>query len=92
MHTMEELFGTSSADVARDTIGDPMVFGVGNAGPVATTDVRDEPPMSALRALTDPHGSAIFWLAAAALLGLVMVTGQFRIQAALGAGGRAGRR
>jgi hypothetical protein len=47
------------------------------------------PPENVIRALLDPHGSAIFWVALAAILGLVLVTGQVRVEAALG--GRAGR-
>lgn len=56
---------------------------------VATTRQRNEPPLNPVKALVDPHSSAIFWIALASILGLVLVTGQVRVEAALG--GRAGR-
>jgi hypothetical protein len=84
--TAQETFGVSGADLAATTMIDPQVA----AMPVASTRVQNESPMNPLAALVDPSHSAIFWIGLAALLGLVMVTGQFRIQAALG--GRAGKR
>lgn len=87
MHTAEEIFGPSGRALAASDLADPQT-------PMhrtfATTDVRDEPPDNPLRALADPQGSAIFWVALAALLGLILVTGELKVQAALG--GRAGRR
>ena len=38
-----------------------------------------QPAQNALRALLDPRGSAIFWIAVAAILGLAMVHGQLSI-------------
>ena len=86
MRTAEETFGIGGSALAAEQIVDPQ----SNPSPVATTRVQNQPPSNPLRALIDPSHSAIFWIGLAALLGLVMVTGQFRIQAALG--GRAGRR
>jgi len=86
MRTAEETFGVSGVDLAQAA----RVDASSAPSPVATTRVQNEPPANPLRALIDPHGSAIFWIGLAALLGLVMITGQFRVQAALG--GRAGRR
>lgn len=46
-----------------------------------------QPPDSAARALIDPRGSAIFWVAVAAVLGLAMVSGQLKVSAAVKARG-----
>jgi hypothetical protein len=86
VRTAQETFGISGAALAGEISADPQVA----AQPYATTRFQNEPPLNPLRALTDPTHSAIFWIGLAALLGLVLVTGQFRVQAALG--GRAGRR
>jgi hypothetical protein len=56
---------------------------------VGNSSASLQPPANPLRAILDPKGSAIFWVAAAALLGLVLVTGRLRVEAAVG--GRAGR-
>lgn len=85
MKTAEETFGVSGRDLAQEMQLDPGVA----AQPMATTRQQNEPPMNPLAALVDPSHSAIFWIALAAVLGLVMVTGQFKVQAAVG--GRAGR-
>jgi hypothetical protein len=85
MRTAEEPFGMSGARMAAEQIVDPS----SNPSPVATTRVQNDVPDNPLRALTDPHGSAIFWLGLAGLLGLVLVTGQFKVQAAVAT--RAGR-
>lgn len=45
------------------------------------------PASNAARALLDPRGSAIFWVAAAAVLGLAMVSGQLKVSAAVKARG-----
>jgi hypothetical protein len=83
--TVEDTFGVSSALLAETDISNPST----PTPTVATTRQRNSPPENPLRALVDPHGSAIFWIALAAILGLVLVTGQVRVEAALG--GRAGR-
>jgi hypothetical protein len=85
VRTAAETFGTSGAELAQEQLVDPQA----NPSPIATTRVRNAPSTSAVKALLDPHGSAIFWIALAALLGLMMVTGQIKVQAALG--GRAGK-
>ena len=86
MRTAAETFGVSGSALAETQLLDPQV----SPYPIATTRVQNEPPSNPFRALLDPTHSAIFWIGLAALLGLIMVTGQFRIQAALG--GRAGKR
>lgn len=87
MYFAHEIFGTSGDDLARMALLDPQTPAVPG---IATTEVQTQPPLSAARALLDPGGSAIFWIAAAAILGLILITGQFRVEAALG--GRAGRK
>jgi hypothetical protein len=86
MRTAEETFGVGSALLAESDIANPTT----PTPTVATTRARNEPPLNPVKALVDPHGSAIFWVALAAILGLVLVTGQVRVEAALG--GRAGRK
>lgn len=86
MRTLDETFGVSGSDLASQAVVDPQA----GPSPVATTRVQNAVPANPLKALTDPHGSAIFWIALAAILGLVLVTGQVRLDAKLG--GRAGRR
>lgn len=86
MRTAQETFGISGAALAAEQTLDPQ----SSPSPIATTRVQNQPAGGAVGGLLDPHGSAIFWIALAALLGLVMVTGQARIEASLG--GRAGRR
>lgn len=83
--TAEETFGVQSAMLAETEIANPTT----PTPTVATTRVRNDPPANPIRALLDPQHSAIFWVALAAILGLVLVTGQVRVEAALG--GRAGR-
>lgn len=46
-------------------------------------------PAEGVMGLLDPKGSPMFWIALAAVLGLVLVTGQLKVSAALRArGGR----
>jgi hypothetical protein len=45
------------------------------------------PQQNAARALIDPKGSAIFWVAGAAVLGLAMVSGQLAVSAKVKARG-----
>lgn len=87
MYHAHEIFGVGGAQLAMLDRADPQTPGV--RAFAASSAATLEPPTSALRALTDPKGSAIFWLGAAAVLGLVLVTGQIRVQAALGS--RVGR-
>lgn len=54
-------------------------------GAPATSSLQ--PPPNALKALTDPRGSAIFWIAIAAILGLAMVSGQLAVSAKVKARG-----
>jgi hypothetical protein len=85
MRTLSETFGVSGTDLASEAVIDPQA----GPSPIATTRVQNVPPTNPVKALLDPHSSAIFWIALAAILGLVLVTGQVRLDAKLG--GRAGR-
>jgi hypothetical protein len=87
VRTAAETFGIPSEILALQDMADPTTP---TPRPHTSTEASLQPPMSAARALTDPQGSAIFWIGLAAILGLVMVTGQFKVQAAIG--GRAGRK
>lgn len=84
MQTSAEIFGTGGYELAALDAADPQT----PPRTIATTDARQAVP-EGIGALLDPKHSAIFWIGAAAILGLVIVTGQFRVEAALG--GRAGR-
>lgn len=86
MRTVSETFGVSGPDLAAAAQADSNSM----PSPVATTRSQNQPPSNPLKALIDPTGSAIFWIAAAALLGLILVTGELRLDAKLG--GRAGRK
>lgn len=85
--TAADLFGVSSRDQAALDMLDP---GTSAHRTFASTEARNEPPRDPVRALLDPQGSAIFWIGLAALLGLVLVSGQVRVEAALGS--RVGRK
>ena len=87
MFTAQETFGISGPDLATEQAADPTL----RPSPVATTRTQAPPPTNPLKALLDPSGSAIFWIAVAAILGLAMVAGQLSIDTKLGLGGRAGR-
>lgn len=84
MYDLESTFGISSPDLAAEYHADPQTPA---APAIATTEATSGPPGSAFRALTDPQGSAIFWVAIAAILGLAMVSGQLKVSAALAARG-----
>lgn len=88
MRTAEETFGISGPDLATEQAADPTL----RPSPVTTTRSQAPPPANPLKALLDPTGSAIFWIAIAAVLGLLMVAGQLSIDTKLGLGGRVGRR
>lgn len=60
------------------------------ATPAATAQAPLQPSHNAAKNLLDPKGSAIFWVAVFAALGLAMVSGQLKVSAALNA--RGGRR
>lgn len=88
MRTTQETFGISGADLAAEQQADPQA----NPSPIATTRAGAQVPANPLKALVDPQGSAIFWIALAALLGLFMVYGQASVEGKLGLGGGIGRR
>lgn len=83
MQTAEDIFGLSANDLAAQSLASPQT---GAAPAIATTEATLQPSPSPLRALTDPKGSALFWIGLAAILGLVMVTGQLKVSAALKGG------
>lgn len=87
MRTTEETFGISGADLASAQQADPQA----NPSPIATTRSQAAPPANPLKALLDPQGSAIFWLALAAVLGLFLVNAQTSVEGKLRLGGRVGR-
>lgn len=89
MQTISQTFGLSGDELALADHYDPQTPQTRTVS-TAPGSVTTAAAISATRSLIDPHGSAMFWIAAAAVLGLVLVTGQIRVQAALAT--RAGRR
>lgn len=88
MHTATDIFGPLGDPdyMAAESLASPAT----PAAPAyASTEATLQPASTPLRALVDPRGSAIFWIALAAVLGLVLVTGQLKVSAALK--GKAGR-
>ena len=88
MQTAEEKFGPlgNPNEMARAHDENPTT----SAAPaMATTTQTNRPAHSAVGALVDPRGSAIFWVTAAAILGLLLVSGELKVSAALR--GKAGR-
>lgn len=55
--------------------------------PTAPASSPLQPAPNAARAMVDPRGSAIFWIALAAALGLAMVSGQLAVSAKVRARG-----
>lgn len=88
MYTAKEMFGISGEELAVRDAWDPQTPAQRTVATASKSSL--EPPRTAVRALADPQGSAIFWIAAAAILGLILITGRLRVEAALG--GRAGRK
>lgn len=68
----------------RQSSGGNLATAATPAQPVASPL---KPSHNALANLVDPKGSAIFWVAVAAVLGLAMVSGQLKISAAVKARG-----
>lgn len=85
--TMEYTMGFNPDVLAAQSLASPDTPA---APAIATTDVTTGPANSPIRRLLDPQGSAGFWIFVAALLGLLMVSGELKVAAALG--GRAGRK
>jgi hypothetical protein len=80
VRTMAETFGVSGSELAAMDVLDPQT----SPRTYATTDTRQAVPESTFGALLDPTHSAAFWVGVAAVLGLILVTGQVRVEAALG--------
>jgi hypothetical protein len=89
VHYLSEIFGPDSDELARADAADPQTPAIRTVT-TAVNSPGNETPHSALSAITDPKTSAIFWIALAGVLGLVLVTGQVRFEAA--AASRVGRR
>lgn len=81
MHDMKQVFGLTGEQLAVMDANDPATPAVRS---VATTGIHTAPAERAVGALLDPQYSAIFWVGLAAILGLVLVTGQLKVEAALG--------
>jgi hypothetical protein len=84
--TAQETFGISGDALAYSMHASPQTP---DSPGIATAPQASKEPVAGAGALVDPRGSAGFWIAVAAILGLVLVTGKFKVEAALG--GRAGR-
>lgn len=82
--TVEELFGPGA-----NPMGNAQAFARSSDTPaapaMATTDATNSSPDNPLRALLDPRDSALFWIGLASVLGLLLVTGQLKVQAAVSA-------
>lgn len=83
MQTIDQLFGLEAEREAAATRANPAV----QTPVTATTRAQNVSPSNPLRALADPRNSAIFWIGLAALLGLVIVSGQLKVSAAIAARG-----
>lgn len=83
MWTVEDIFGVSSDQLAEADKRDPTT-------PLRTYSTAENSPdahnvpSNAFAAMLDPRGSAIFWIALFAILGLILVTGQIRVEGAVG--------
>lgn len=82
MWTIEDIFGVNSDQLAHADAADPTT-------PLRTYATSENGPTlshspNAFAAMLDPRGSAIFWIALFAILGLVLVTGQIKVEGALG--------
>lgn len=82
--TVEGLFGPGA-----NPLGNAQAFAASSDTPaapaIATTDATNSSPDNPLRALLDPRDSALFWIGLAAILGLLLVTGQLKVSAAVAA-------
>jgi len=87
MDTMVDLFGPLAEPdrLATMSMLDPST----PAAPAYATTEATLLPSEGAMGLLDPKGSPLFWIGLAAILGLVLVTGQLKVSAALRArGGR----
>lgn len=85
--TMDATFGLNPNALATQSLAHPDTPA---APAIATTEVTMQPANSAARRILDPKGSAAFWIFLAAILGLVMMSGELKVAGALG--GRVGRK
>ncbi|HEY8775799.1 MAG TPA: hypothetical protein VIM33_04875 [Gaiellaceae bacterium] len=89
MWAIQDIFGVTSDQLAQADARDPTT-------PLRTySTAQDSPgaqnvPSNAFAAMLDPRGSAIFWIALFAILGLILVTGQIKVEGAVGS--RVGRK
>lgn len=87
MHTAAEMFGPLAEPdlLANMNLFDPAT----PAAPAFASTEATLLPSEGVMGLLDPKGSPLFWIGLAAILGLVLVTGQLKVSAALRArGGR----
>lgn len=88
--TIDDIFGIGSDELARADAADPTTplrtYSTSQNGPTLA------PSSNAFAAMLDPRGSAIFWIALFAILGLVLVTGQIKVEGAVGTRYGKGRR
>jgi hypothetical protein len=85
MHTAVDLFGPLAEPdrAAAMSLLDPST----PAAPAHASTEATLLPSTGVHGLLDPKGSALFWIGLAAVLGLVLVTGQLKVSAALRARG-----
>ena len=85
MHTAEEMFGPLAEPdrLAAMSLLDPST----PASPAYASTEATLLPSGGIMGLLDPKGSPMFWIAVAAILGLVLVSGQLKVSAALRARG-----
>lgn len=85
MHTAVDLFGPLAEPdrLAAASLLDPGT----PAAPAHASTEATLLPAEGFRGLLDPKGSPLFWIGLAAVLGLVIVTGQLKVSAALRARG-----
>ncbi len=83
MHTAEDIFGPlgNPDRMAAANLLDPQT----PAAPAMATTEATLQPSPSFRSLVDPH-AAVFWVGLAAVLGLVLVTGHIKVEAALRGG------
>jgi hypothetical protein len=85
--TTDELFGPLAEPDRLATMS--LLDAATPAAPAHASTEVTLLPSEGLMGLFDPKGSPLFWIGLAAILGLVLVTGQLKVSAALRArGGR----
>ena len=87
MRTFEQTFGIDPIQQAMEWNASPLTSAT---PPIVTVEEATlQPARSPVSALLDPRGSALFWIALASVLGLLLVSGELKVAAAVR--GRAGK-